>query len=207
MHQSRCAIIVHSVHVRTCAKQFLNLHVIAVPDRDQQVGGTSSKQHSVPHEQENQQNQTTHCGSPIIPYPKFVLQRPPFSAYTDWIDFNGGDTTGDLLPGTTVNASNRGMGRAELERLVRSSTQPRLALRMHKRSILRLTLPARYAFGDNFHELDLRLSRSFVLGERWRLSLIGDVIDQFHASRGFVLELMVVVILVIELAYLFRGKI
>jgi hypothetical protein len=55
--------------------------------------------------------------------------------------------------------------------------------------------------------LDLRLSRSFVLRERWGLSLIGDVIDQFHASRGFVLELTVVVILVIELAYLFRGKI
>jgi hypothetical protein len=33
------------------------------------------------------------------------------------------------------------------------------------------------------------------------------VIDQFHASHGFVLELTVVVILVIELAYLFRGKI
>ena len=46
----------------------------------------------------------------MIPYPKFVLQRPPFSAYADWIDFNGDDTTGDLLPGTTVNASNRGMG-------------------------------------------------------------------------------------------------
>ena len=78
---------------------------------------------------------------------------------------------------------------------------------MHKRSILRLTLPTRYAFGDNFHALDLRLSRSFVLRERWGLSLIGDVIDQFHASHGFVLELTVVVILVIELAYLFRGKI
>jgi len=30
--------------------------------------------------------------------------------------------------------------------------------------------------------------------------------EQFHQSRGFVLELMVVVILVIELFYLFRGK-
>ena len=32
------------------------------------------------------------------------------------------------------------------------------------------------------------------------------MMDQFHASRGFVLELMVVVILVIELAFVFRGK-
>ena len=32
------------------------------------------------------------------------------------------------------------------------------------------------------------------------------LIDEFHQSRGFVLELMVVIILVIELVYLFRGK-
>jgi hypothetical protein len=32
------------------------------------------------------------------------------------------------------------------------------------------------------------------------------MMDQFHASRGFVLELMVVIILVIELAFVFRGK-
>jgi hypothetical protein len=32
------------------------------------------------------------------------------------------------------------------------------------------------------------------------------MMDQFHASRGFVLELMVVVILVIELVFVFRGK-
>jgi hypothetical protein len=30
--------------------------------------------------------------------------------------------------------------------------------------------------------------------------------DQFQQGRGFVLEVMVVVILVIELAFLFRGK-
>ena len=33
------------------------------------------------------------------------------------------------------------------------------------------------------------------------------MMDQFHASRGFVLELMVVVILIVELAFLFRGKV
>ena len=36
--------------------------------------------------------------------------------------------------------------------------------------------------------------------------LYGFMMDQFHASRAFVLELMVVIILVIELIYLFRGK-
>jgi hypothetical protein len=30
--------------------------------------------------------------------------------------------------------------------------------------------------------------------------------DQFHQSRAFVLEVLVVIILLIELGYLFRGK-
>jgi len=37
-------------------------------------------------------------------------------------------------------------------------------------------------------------------------SLYRFLIDEFHQSRGFVLEVMVVIILVIELVYLFRGK-
>ena len=43
-----------------------------------------------------------------------------------------------------------------------------------------------------------------------KLQAAGDLytfmMDQFHASRGFVLEVMVVIILVIELALVFRGK-
>ena len=53
----------------------------------------------------------------------------PFSAYVGGIDFNGDGTLGDLLPGTTVNVFNRGMTRADLERLVASSTRPMLARR------------------------------------------------------------------------------
>ena len=102
---------------------------------------------------------------------------PPLSAYlgagTTGIDFNGDGTTGDLLPGTTVNAFNRGMGRADLERLVAQFNPAYAGTKdAQGRSIPRLTLPARYALGDNFHALDLRLRRSFVFRERWRLSLI-----------------------------------
>jgi len=32
------------------------------------------------------------------------------------------------------------------------------------------------------------------------------MVEQFHQTRTFVLELMVVVILVIELVFLFKGK-
>jgi hypothetical protein len=36
--------------------------------------------------------------------------------------------------------------------------------------------------------------------------LYGFMMDQFHQGRAFLLELMVVIILVIELVFLFRGK-
>jgi len=43
-----------------------------------------------------------------------------------------------------------------------------------------------------------------------KLHTAGDLytfmMDQFHASRGFVLEVMVVIILVIELVFVFHGK-
>ena len=48
---------------------------------------------------------------------------PPFSAFVGGNDFNGDGTTDDLLPGTTVNAFNRGLGRADLERLVAQFNQ------------------------------------------------------------------------------------
>jgi hypothetical protein len=111
---------------------------------------------------------------------------PPFSATigtgSTGIDFNGDGTTGDLLPGTTVNAFNRGLGRADLVRLVDQFNQTYAGTTDSQgRAIPQLTSPASYAFGDNFHSLDLRLSRSFVFHERWRISLIGEV---FNLQQG-----------------------
>lgn len=109
---------------------------------------------------------------------------PPFSAYVGGIDFNGDGTQDDLLPGTTVNAFNRGLGHAELEKLVaRFNTTSAGASDAQGRTIPRLTLPAQYSLGDNLQSLDLRLSRSFVFRERGRLSLIGEVFNLYNKSN------------------------
>ena len=109
---------------------------------------------------------------------------PPFNAYVGGIDFNGDGTTDDLLPGTTLGQFNRGLGRADLVRLVDQfnqtyggTTDP------HGRAIPRLTLPDHYALDDNFHSLDLRLSRSFMFRERWRVSLIGEVFNLYNNAN------------------------
>jgi hypothetical protein len=108
----------------------------------------------------------------------------PFSAYLSGIDFNGDGSMGDLLPGTTVNAFNRGMGRADLERLVAEFNRTYAGSTDALNSpIPQLRLPARYSFGDNFQALDLRLSRSFLLRSRVRVSLIGEAFNVYNASN------------------------
>lgn len=108
----------------------------------------------------------------------------PFSAYVGAIDFNGDGTQGDLLPGTTVNAFNRGMGGAQLQMLVSQfNTTYAGSKDAQGRTIPHLTLPARYSFGDNLQSLDLRLSRNFISRERWRLVLIGEVFNLYNKSN------------------------
>src|SRR5262249_25647759 len=86
---------------------------------------------------------------------------PPFSAYVGGIDLNGDGIKDDLLPGTTVNAFNRGMGPGDLERLVAAFNRTSAGSKdAQGKPIPSLTLPNRYAFGDNFQSLDLRLTRS-----------------------------------------------
>jgi hypothetical protein len=101
---------------------------------------------------------------------------PPFSAFVGGIDLNGDGTTGDLLPGTTVSAFNRGMGRADLERFVGQFNESHPG-------IPPLTLPAHYSFGDNFQSLDVRLSRSLVIRQRLRVTLIGEAFNLYNASN------------------------
>ena len=109
---------------------------------------------------------------------------PPFSASVGGIDFNGDGTTGDLLPGTTVGAFSSGMGRADLVRLVGQFNQTYAGTKdAQGRTIPSLTLPSQYSFGDNFHSLDLRLSRLFVSRERWRLSLIGEGFNVYNKAN------------------------
>jgi hypothetical protein len=109
---------------------------------------------------------------------------PPFSAYVGGMDFNGDGTLGDLLPGTTVDAFNRGMGRADLERLVAQFNSTYAGTRdAAGRSISPLVLPAHYSFGNNLQSLDLRLRRTFAIRENWRVSLIGEVFNLYNKAN------------------------
>ena len=108
----------------------------------------------------------------------------PFSAVIGGIDFNGDGTQDDLLPGTTVNAFNRSIERADLERLVEEFNQTYAGTRDARGALIPgVTLPPRFSFGDDLHTLDIRLSRSFVPRARVRLTLIGEVFNVYNAAN------------------------
>jgi hypothetical protein len=110
--------------------------------------------------------------------------RPPFLAYVNGVDFNGDGTTNDLLPGTTVNQFNRGLGRDDLARLVGLYNQQFAGQKTAGgQTAPTLTLPANYNFNDNFFTQDLRLSRSFRLREHLQLVLLGEVFNLFNTAN------------------------
>lgn len=112
------------------------------------------------------------------------VSRPPFSVFLDGLDFNGDGTLGDLLPGTTVNEFNRGMGKADLRRLVDFfNTTYAGKIDSHGALIPLLTLPAHFEFGDPLISQDLRLSRNFKISEHIRMTLIGEAFDLFNIAN------------------------
>src|SRR5215472_8467571 len=109
---------------------------------------------------------------------------PPFSPFVGGIDFNGDGTVGDLLPGTSLGQFNRGLGRADLVRLVNQFSQNyALTTDIHGRIIPLITLPSSYALDHGFQALDLRLNREFVFRDHWRLSVIGEVFNLYNAAN------------------------
>jgi hypothetical protein len=112
------------------------------------------------------------------------VSRPPFSVFLDGLDFDGDGTLGDLLPGTKVNEFNRGLGKADLQRLVKLFNQTYAGKTDSQGTLIPLvTLPSHFEFGDPLITQDLRLSRTLRLGEHVQLGLIGEVFNLFNIAN------------------------
>ncbi len=109
---------------------------------------------------------------------------PPLSAYIGNIDLNGDGTTGDLLPGTTVNELNRGLSKDDLRRLVADFNSQYAGKKDAKgRLIPTIILPNNFAFGDCLLTQDIRLSRTVAFGDRYRVMLIGEAFNIFNVAN------------------------
>lgn len=87
--------------------------------------------------------------------------RPPYSAWVEGVDYNGDGTQNDLLPDTTINAFGRGLDRRDLARLVDRYNNERAGRTLPNGDPAPvIALPQRYAFDDNFVNVDVRLTRT-----------------------------------------------
>ena len=111
--------------------------------------------------------------------------RPPFTAWLEGVDLDGDGTRSDLLPGTTVNAFDRGLDKADLVRLVDAYNQ-RIAGQplCRNQAAPCITLPSTYSFFDNFFTQDLRVTRTLALGDQGaRLAVFGEVFNLFNTAN------------------------
>jgi hypothetical protein len=99
---------------------------------------------------------------------------PPFTAWLENMDLDGDGTSNDMLPGTTVNAFDRGLDQADLVRLVDVYNQT---------AARRVTLPAAFSFFDNFFTQDLRVTRVLTLGPHFQLAAFGEVFNLFNTAN------------------------
>ena len=112
--------------------------------------------------------------------------RPPFTAWLEGVDLDGDGTRSDLLPGTTVNAFNRGLDRADLIRLVDLYNQQRAgqSLCCGQARARPITLPSAYGFFDGFFTQDLRITRTLALGGQGvRLAVFGEVFNLLNTAN------------------------
>jgi hypothetical protein len=125
---------------------------------------------------------------------------PPLNTLLVGLDLDGDGISRTLLPGTRYNSLGRGLGEAELRRLVegynadveartRRVTNPDGSVTLVRprtpfnQVINPIVLPERFASGDSFVTQDLRLTRRIAMGGTVRLDLIGEVFNLFNVAN------------------------
>ena len=114
-----------------------------------------------------------------------AYSRPPFSAFVGGVDFNGDGTRNDLLPETKVNQFGRGLNEADLEQLVALYNRTIAGTVTAGGQIApRVTLPPRVMLDDVFFTQDVRLTRTFPLGDDGvRLLAMVEVFNLFNTAN------------------------
>ena len=119
-----------------------------------------------------------------VAFSSAFYSRMPFNVFVNNLDFHGSGTNADVLPGARVNEFNRGLDKNDLVRLVDQFNQTLAGTKTSRgQAIPVLRLPANYAFGKNFQTQDVRVSRTFVYSERYKLTLMGEVFNLLNIAN------------------------
>jgi hypothetical protein len=104
----------------------------------------------------------------------------PVSAVVSGIDINGNGSGVTPLPGLAFNCLNAGCGKSDLAAAV-ANWNSTLAGTFDKspnpKKIPTITLPTNYSLGRNFDSQDIRLTKTFILKERYKFSILGEMFN------------------------------
>jgi hypothetical protein len=100
------------------------------------------------------------------------------------LDFNGDGTINDLLPGTTWNELNRGLGKAHLRDLVADFNSSLAGGSTPVGQMIQpVTLPGDFDFGDSLFSFDMRLGKAFRFRDRYELNTFVEVFNLFNVAN------------------------
>lgn len=111
--------------------------------------------------------------------------RTPFQPIVPGVDLTGSGIDGFPLPGMNDSLFNRGLGQADLVRLVNQYNQTYAGKKGPNptQTFPMITLPSSYDFGRNFNSQDLRLTKLFRWRERYELQAFAEGFNIFNISN------------------------
>jgi hypothetical protein len=114
-----------------------------------------------------------------------TASRGPVTANVTSVDLNGDGTTTTPIPGVAINTLNRGSDRDDLAAAVQAWNQsyPAGSRDARGQPIPQLILPPSFGFGDTFNTQDVRLTKNFTWGERYQISVFGEMFNVFNVAN------------------------
>jgi hypothetical protein len=111
--------------------------------------------------------------------------RSPFQPIIPGVDLTGSGIDGFPLPGMGASLFNRGLGKADLVKLVNqyNATYAGKKGPNPNQTFPTITLPDSYDFGRNFNSQDLRLTKLFKWRERYELQAFAEAFNIFNFSN------------------------
>jgi hypothetical protein len=113
-----------------------------------------------------------------------MSSRGPLTPSIPNVDLDGDGITTTPIPGVDFNCFNRGCGKSDLASAVAAWNSTYAGKRDARNQLIpTLTLPASYEFGDWFSSQDIRVTKNFVLKDRYRFSIFGEWFNVFNIAN------------------------
>lgn len=113
-----------------------------------------------------------------------MSSRGPLMPSVANVDLDGDGTTTTPIPGVDFNCFNRGCGKDDLSTAVAAWNSTYAGKRDARNQLIAaLALPANYEFGDWFSSQDIRVTKKFVLKDRYTLSIFGEMFNVFNVAN------------------------